>query len=113
MVLQVRCPRGMTLRRLIESHFKKWGCKTFPPYTKWLSISRAATLLEIPEHKVLRLAANSKTVHGLFFNDEPLIIHPHCVFKRVAYRESCRISARLKRDALKIGDSITEPTSNT
>lgn len=113
MVLQVRCPRGMTLRRLIESKFKDWGCKTFPNYKKWLTIPQVSELLNIPERRVLNHVANSKRVHGLLFNNDSLLIHPEGVFKRFGINQRRLLNVQLKRDTSKICDSIPETTTDS
>ncbi len=104
MVLKVQAPRGMTLSRSICSYFEKWGCKKFPKYSKWLTISQAAILLNLPEYKVLRFVSNSKQVHGLLFNDNPLIIHPEGINKRYAKRMRTALTLELrgKGDILKV-----------
>jgi hypothetical protein len=82
MVLKVQAPGGMTLRRLIEANFRKFGCKKFPDYHRWLSVEKTALLLNIPEHKVLSFVSESATVHGLLFNKNPLIVHPNYCFQK-------------------------------
>lgn len=96
MVLKVQGPGRLTLTRLTISYFKKWGCKSYPPYSKWLTIEKAAIILGIPEHKLLHYVQESKTVHGLLFNKNPLIIHPEGPYRIRAMIQSNQINKELK-----------------
>lgn len=81
MVLKVQAPGNLTLIHLVRYQLQRWGVKEVPKYHLWVSAEKAAAILQIPPTSLLSFVSKSKIVHGILFNDNPLIVHPSSLLR--------------------------------
>lgn len=104
MVIIIKAPKGMTLRHLIKEKFKKLGFPHTPSLKHFLSVEIFSLATLIPPPKVPSFIAKSKTVHGVIFNDGPLLIHPVSAIKKIRYEMRKRLAAEAAGDFSKFGN---------
>lgn len=81
MVLQVKIPKGELFIRLIEKDCARRFKVPYLPFKKYLTEIQAQSVLNLTSLRLKHYVASSKVVHGVLFQDNTFLVHPHGLIK--------------------------------
>lgn len=96
MVLKIKFPKGISCSRLIENVVADRYRLPRVPFKRYYTPAQVSTLIGIPEHRILHLAARSDIIHGAEWNGA-LYLHPEGVSRYVKRKYQQYVSRQNKK----------------